>query len=92
MHHITSVLRMKPGQLLILCDGKGTEFTAKIAQSSKMKIAAEIVDKASRELFSPRVMLGQGVPKLDKMDFIIRKADGTGCVHYCTIDYRADHC
>jgi 16S rRNA (uracil1498-N3)-methyltransferase len=78
VRHIATVLRMQPGQLLTLCDGKGTEFTASITQVGRTEIAAEIVNKSLREVVSSGILLGQGLPKSDKMDFIVQKATELG--------------
>jgi len=78
VHHITTVLRMKAGEMLILSDGKGTEYTVKIAQVNGTEIATEIVNESRRQIPYPRVTLGQGLPKSDKMDWIVQKATELG--------------
>jgi 16S rRNA (uracil1498-N3)-methyltransferase len=78
VRHIATVLRMKPGEMLILCDGKGAEYTAKIEQVGRAEIAAEIVHEKKREIPSPQVTLVQGLPKFDKMDWIVQKATELG--------------
>jgi len=78
VRHIGTVLRMAPGEQLVLCDGKGTEYTAELKQVSRAEIIAEIVSESKRELPLPRVTLGQGLPKFDKMDWIVQKATELG--------------
>ena len=78
VRHIGAVLRMKTGDELLLCDGKGTEYSVKIAHLDRSEIKTEIVDKARREIAYPRVTLGQGLPKSDKMDWIAQKATELG--------------
>jgi 16S rRNA (uracil1498-N3)-methyltransferase len=78
VRHIATVLRMKTGDELLLCDGQGTEYAARITQIGKSEIAAEITGQSTRELRDPRILLGQGLPKSDKMDWIAQKATELG--------------
>lgn len=78
VRHIVMVLRMKTGDELLLCDGKGTEYTVRIAQADRTEIATEIVNQSTREGRFPRITLGQGLPKSDKMDWIAQKATELG--------------
>jgi 16S rRNA (uracil1498-N3)-methyltransferase len=78
VRHIATVLRMKAGDALLLCDGQGTEFTATIASIDRAEVRAGIVNQTKREIVYPRIMLGQGLPKSDKMDWIVQKATELG--------------
>jgi 16S rRNA (uracil1498-N3)-methyltransferase len=78
VRHIGAVLRMKTGDELLLCDGKGSEYSVKIIHIDRTEIKTEIVNKTRRELAYPRVTLGQGLPKSDKMDWIVQKATELG--------------
>lgn len=78
VRHIAVVLRMKPGEKLLLCDGQGTEYTAVILSLERSSIATEILGEAHHDLPSPRIILAQGLPKSDKMDFIVQKATELG--------------
>ena len=78
VRHIATVLRMKTGEELLLCDGEGTEYAVKIKHVERSGITTEITGQSKRELRSPRVILGQGLPKSDKMDFIVQKATELG--------------
>ena len=78
VRHIGAVLRMKPGDRLLVCDGAGTDYTVSIAQVGKAEIRTEITERTAREITSPRIVLGQGLPKSDKMDWIVQKATELG--------------
>lgn len=78
LRHIRTVLRKQPGDLLTLLDGQGREYTVKITAIGKTEINTEIVEQRKRELPAVRVTLGQGLPKSDKMDFIVQKATELG--------------
>ena len=78
VRHIAAVLRMKTGDALLLCDGQGAEYQVTIAEISKSEIKTEIVSQRRREITAPRITLGQGLPKSDKMDWIVQKATELG--------------
>ncbi len=78
VRHIVTVLRMKTGDELLLCDGEGTEYLARISGVNKREVEAEVVSRSKHEAGSPRITLGQGLPKSDKMDFIVQKATELG--------------
>jgi 16S rRNA (uracil1498-N3)-methyltransferase len=76
--HIAVVLRMRPGEQVLLCDGRGAEYAATIVSIDRAEIKAEIVSRSTQDLPSPRITLGQGIPKSDKMDLIVQKATELG--------------
>lgn len=78
VRHIAMALRMKTGDELLLCDGEGTEYNVKIVQFDRSKVWTEIVGRSKRAPRYPRLTLGQGLPKSDKMDFIVQKATELG--------------
>jgi len=78
LRHIRTVLRKQPGDLLILLDGQGREYTVRITAIEKTEIDAEILERRTRGLPVMRVTLGQGLPKSDKMDLIVQKATELG--------------
>ncbi len=77
-HHVTKVLRMGEGDVLILFDGRGGEWTARLHRVGKaMAAVLESFDEADRE--SPiSVTLIQGLPAADKMDWIVQKSTELG--------------
>ena len=78
LRHIRTVLRKQPGDLLTLLDGQGKEYTVRITAVEKVEIVAEIVDRKERHPSSPGIVLGQGIAKSDKMDWIVQKATELG--------------
>jgi 16S rRNA (uracil1498-N3)-methyltransferase len=78
LRHIRTVLRKRPGDTLLLLDGEGTEYTATISRMEKSEIYAEIVSGVKKVIRQPLVTLGQGLPKSDKMDWIVQKATELG--------------
>lgn len=78
VRHIRTVLRKQAGDLLTLLDGQGREYTVRITAIEKEAIETEIVERRERHPLLPSVILGQGLPKSDKMDFIVQKATELG--------------
>lgn len=78
VRHIATVLRMKTGDHLLLCDGRGTEYTVRISDINKSAIKTNILGQTTREIRRPLITLGQGLPKSDKMDWIMQKATELG--------------
>ncbi len=78
VRHIATVLRMKTGDRLLLCDGWGTEYTVKISDINESVIKTNILGQSRREIRYPLITLGQGLPKSDKMDWIVQKATELG--------------
>jgi 16S rRNA (uracil1498-N3)-methyltransferase len=78
LRHIRTVLRRKPGDQLLLLDGKGGEYLVSISELRRDAIDTAIVERAQLEVKGPRIILGQGLPKADKMDLIVQKATELG--------------
>lgn len=78
-HRLLHVLRIKPNQSLILFNGDGHEYTARIEHIQKKTITVEILDKTSVSKESPiKLHLGQVIAKGEKMDTILQKATELG--------------
>ena len=75
VNHIKNVLRMKPGEHIICCDGCCNDYYCVIDGITSDCVLAGIEKKvrSSGEL-NTKLYLFQALPKLDKMDFIIQKA------------------
>ena len=80
VNHIKNVLRMKPGEKLLLSDGKGTNCLCEITELFPDKVLAKILPEEVDDTELPvKVTLYQGLPKADKMEFIIQKCvEGRG--------------
>ena len=74
VNHIRNVLRMRAGEELLAADGQGSEYRCILRELQDSEIRAEICRKFSGSAELPsRITLFQGLPKSDKMDFIIQK-------------------
>lgn len=72
--HVSSSLRMGPGEKLVVCDGKGTDCLCVIESAFRDEVRLSV---CSREpsLGEPgvKITVYQGLPKGDKMDWIVQK-------------------
>ena len=72
--HISKVLRMAPGDKVMLCDGEGWQYLAEIASISKDDVSLDIISSEQSKAEPPvRITLYQGLPKGDKMELIVQK-------------------
>jgi len=75
VNHIKNVLRMKPGDELIICNGQGKDCYCIINKVSDREIETHIKSIQETETELPvKITLFQGIPKSDKMELIIQKA------------------
>ncbi len=75
VHHICHVLRMRPGEEILVSCGDEWEYTCRLISLQEQEVLAEILDaqKPGKELPS-KIYLFQCLPKGDKMEWIIQKA------------------
>ena len=75
VRHIRNVLRMRPGEELLLSDGAGNDYTCTIEELSDQQVLCQILSReASGTEPSVQVYLFQGLPKSDKLEHIIQKS------------------
>jgi 16S rRNA (uracil1498-N3)-methyltransferase len=73
--HVDRVLRLKPGEIVIIFDGLGREYEVQIKGLVNGRVEGEITRLLPQdENASLMINLVQGIAKGDKMDFIIQKA------------------
>ena len=72
--HITRVLRLRPGERILVADGEGWEYLCVLEEVTKQSVTARIEDKqknATEPVY--RVTLYQGIPKGSKLDVTVQK-------------------
>lgn len=73
--HISTVLRMNRGQLVVLCDNDGKDSLCRIALCQKDIVELEVLDSRKNDAEpTVEITLFQCLPKSDKMDYIVQKA------------------
>ena len=73
------VLRLRPGEDVIICDGEGTDYKCRLVSSDKEQAEAEVIE-VRRCPAEPSVAVTVlcGLPKGDKVDYIIQKCVEAG--------------
>ena len=74
VNHIKNVLRIRQGEEMLVSDGTGRDYLCQAEEIAGQEVAVRILEtkEEGRELPS-RIWLFQGLPKSDKMEFIIQK-------------------
>jgi len=73
--HVAKVLRLGENSQIILFDGHGGEYPARVVAISKRSVEVELAQRADVDVESPlHITLAQGISKGDRMDFTIQKA------------------
>lgn len=81
-NHIFRVLRLKPGQEILLNDGQARDYYCIIKEANDQEIICQIRDVARNLTELPvEVTLFQGLPKQEKMEWIIQKGVELGLSH-----------
>lgn len=88
--HLRLVLRLKPGDPIILFDGQGMKHTAHLTKIGKSEATATVISTCRVESKPPFLLLAQGVLKSKKMELVIQKATELG-VHGL-LPFISQHC
>ncbi|WP_372971338.1 16S rRNA (uracil(1498)-N(3))-methyltransferase [Marinobacter sp.] len=77
--HVGRVLRMQPGQELLLFNGDGNDYPATISESGKKRVQVQVGNPVTSTTESPlEIVLGQTLSKGDRMDYAVQKATEMG--------------
>ena len=88
VNHMKNVLRMKPGELVQIQDGQGITYTCRISGYEDREAVLEILETKAADTELPSALyLFQGLPKGDKMEWIVQKAVELGA--YSVVPFAA---
>lgn len=73
-HHARGVLRLQPGDRVVLFDGRGREGTAEITALDSAAVRLHILQEADTPPLGARITLAQAIPKGKNMDLIVQKS------------------
>lgn len=74
-HHVARVLRLVPGDAVVLFDGQGNAYDAAISQSARGDVSVQVHGRRDEDRESPlQVTLAQAVSSGERMDYTIQKA------------------
>ena len=75
VNHMKNVLRMKPGEDVRISDGAGKTYICRISAYEEQTAVLDIFKELDSDTELPsRIVLFQGLPKGDKMEWIVQKA------------------
>jgi 16S rRNA (uracil1498-N3)-methyltransferase len=73
-HHARGVLRLQPGDRVVLFDGRGREATAEITALDSAAVRLHILQEAFTPPLDAHITLAQAIPKGKNMDLIVQKS------------------
>lgn len=81
------VLRLRPGEDMIICDGEGTDYKCRLIKADKEQVEAEVIEVVPCPA-EPTVKVSVlcGLPKGDKTDYIIQKCVEAGAYEIVFFD------
>ncbi|WP_372662856.1 16S rRNA (uracil(1498)-N(3))-methyltransferase [Cohnella sp.] len=81
--HLAAVMRAKPGDCFIACDGNGQDVLAQIITVDKDRVRAEITERliAQAEM-AWKVTVAQSLAKGDKLEIVIQKGTEAGAIAF----------
>lgn len=79
VRHIRTVLRLRPGNEVFLFDGQGSEYRARIIDSTSRKVTLSILQQyAAISESHLEITMGQALVKARKMDRVVRQLTELG--------------
>jgi 16S rRNA (uracil1498-N3)-methyltransferase len=84
-HHARNVLRLQPGNKVVLFNGRGREITAEILSLDPREVALRKLHESTTAPLRCRIILGQAIPKGKNMDLIVQKAVEIGAAEIAPI-------
>lgn len=87
VNHITNVLRLKKDDYILVCDKQNSiTYNSKIEEILKEKVVCKIENEIAKQVESKvKVSIFQGLPKADKMEYIIQKCTELGAVEFIPV-------
>ena len=76
--HAKNVLRVRKGDTVEILDGMGKKYLAEVDDVSGKRVGVKKLEELPGNESSVRITLYQGLPKMDKLDFVVQKATELG--------------
>jgi 16S rRNA (uracil1498-N3)-methyltransferase len=78
-NHLVRVLRLAPGAQVVAFDGRGHEYVATFERLGPAGVVCRILGHSTIQLTGTvSIILGQGLPKADKFEWVIQKTTELG--------------
>ncbi len=89
VNHIENVLRMQIGDKIIISDkDKSISYYANIKEINKESVFCELIERKETTESPIKVTIYQGLPKSEKMEYIIQKATELGASKIIPVDMK----
>jgi len=83
VHHIVNVMRAKEGDEIYVSDGSGRSARAALVTLSAKEVKAQVLELLDERCELPiRITIGQGLPKGEKMEWILQKGTELGAYSF----------
>ena len=76
--HAATVRRIRPGERLVLSDGRGVRADCIVEAADKRRISAKVLDRQTVPPASPQVTVVQAIPKAERSELAIELATEAG--------------
>ena len=84
--HLLRVLRLAPGDEVVLFNGDGFDYTARLLTAAKRGAEADVLSRREVSNESPlRITLAQGIARGEKMDLVLQKGTELGVAAFAPI-------
>ncbi|WP_298302376.1 16S rRNA (uracil(1498)-N(3))-methyltransferase [uncultured Erythrobacter sp.] len=77
-HYLGKVMRVKPGDTIILCDNRTGEWAASVTDTGKRSVTIELVEHLRPREAVPDIWLCPALLKKDRFDLVLEKATELG--------------
>lgn len=88
VNHIKNVLRIRRGEEMLVSDGTGRDYLCQAEEIAGQEVTVRILETEEGRELPSRIWLFQGLPKSDKMEFIIQKAVELGAAGIVPVSTR----
>jgi 16S rRNA (uracil1498-N3)-methyltransferase len=85
VHHARDVLRLEPGERVVVFNGRGHEITAEVTKLTREEIHLRRLHQARMPPLRCEITLAQAIPKGKNMDLIVQKAVELGAAEIVPI-------
>ena len=85
-HHLSKVLRIKPGKRVWLVDEQGETYLAEVRQVERQQTHLHIVEKSEKAETKIHLILAQALIKSKRMDLLVQKATELGMDSFIPVE------
>lgn len=77
-HHAATVQRLRVGEQLLLCDGRGATATATVTGVGRSTLELAVSDRRQEPVPDPRLVVVQGIAKADRAELAVQAMTEVG--------------